>query len=329
MIHFLNLCRRLGRSALLLVLTLGLSGVGCRSKSGLERNQLPLPPVSDSGLVNGEFLQTDYGFAIPVPAHWSLLRLSEDQEVDEVARFSDPGQQLIARVTVHLVDPSQDFSDKDWDTQCQQQFKDRQLDLVKKGASNKIATADPSAGWAIQNYKLSDKSKEGWLDQEWVLRRDDLLIWIHVSLDQATADSSKGKKLLETLQTSLSKTHWYMPIGERGISLGLYELDNYTTALGADFQRGNTIRVNSYFDDLYPGKPQWDDWYQKFMADVPGQADLKVELTGMVINGENATVLFTFTKKEKSGGPVQKIEKGFVLSKKDGSWKIAAPVSKS
>jgi hypothetical protein len=44
----------------------------------LEGNQLPLPPVADSGLVNGEFLQTDYGFAIPVPAHWSLLRLSED-----------------------------------------------------------------------------------------------------------------------------------------------------------------------------------------------------------------------------------------------------------
>jgi hypothetical protein len=327
LIHFLNLCWRHRRAALLLALTLGLSGVGCRSKSGLERNQLPLPPAADSGLVNGEFLQTDYGFSIPVPAHWSLLRLSEDQEVDEVARFSDPGQFLIARVTVHLVDPSQDFSDKDWDTQCLQQFKDRQLELVKKGASNKIATPD-GLDWAIQNYRLADRSKEGWLDQEWVLRRDDLLLWIHVSLDQATADSSKGKKLLETLQENLSKIHWVTPIGERGISLGLYELDNFTAALGADFQRGNTIRVNSYFGDLYPGKPQWDDWYQKFMADVPGQADLKVELTGMVINGDNATVLFTFTKKEKSGGPVQKVEKGFVLSKKDGSWKIVAPVTK-
>jgi hypothetical protein len=308
-------------------LTLALAEVGCRSKSDLERNPLPLPPVSDSGLVAGEFLQTDYGFAIPVPAHWSLLRLSEDQEVDEVARFSDPEHGIIARVTVHLTDPSQDFSDKDWDTQCQQEFKDRQLDLVKKGSSNKIATAD-GLDWSIQNYRLADKSRQGWLDQEWLLRRQDLLIWIHVSLDQATADSSKGKKLLETLQANLSKIHWYRPIGERGISLGLYELDNFTAALGADLQRGNTIRVNSYFDDLYPGKPQWDAWYQSFMADVPSQADLKVELTGMVINGENATVLFTFAKKEKSGGPVQKIEKGFVLSKKDGSWKIVAPVTK-
>ncbi len=310
-----------------LLALLVLVGADCHSKSK-ESQKLPLPPVSDSGLVNGEFLQTDYGFAIPVPAHWSLLRLSEDQEVDEAARLSDPGQDLIARVTVHLLDKTQDFSLSDWDAQCLQSFKDRQLDLVKKGKSDKVECPDGSV-WNVQNYRVSDRSKIGWLDQEWALRRDDLLLWTHVSLDQQTADSAKGKKLLEALQASLSKTHWYEAIGERGISLDLYELDHFTDSLGADLQRGNSIRVNSYFDDLYPGKPQWDAWYQKFMSDVPSGADLKVEMTGMIINGEQATVLFTFTKKEKSGGPAQKVEKGFKLSKKDGSWKIVAPVTKA
>lgn len=309
-------------AASLAVLALLAVGGGCH-KLRPQGQKLPLPPVSDSGLVNGEFLQTDYGFALPVPAHWSLLRLSEDQEVDEVARLSDPGHLLIARVTVHLLDPSKDFSLSDWGAQCEQLLQDHQLVLAKKGKSEQV---DGAPGWDIQNYRVTDKAKVGWLDQEWALHQGDLLLWVHVSLDQATADTPKGQKLLQTLRDSLSKIHWYEPIGERGISLGLYELDHFTDALGADLQRGNAIRVNSYFDDLYPGKPEWDAWYQKFMADVPSGADLKVELTGMVINGDQATVLFTFTKKEKAGGPAQKVEKGFQLSKKSGDWKIVAPV---
>ena len=301
---------------------------GCGHHARLAENKWPLPPVSDSGLVDGEFLQVDYGFAFPVPAHWSLLRLSEDQEVDEVARISDPGHELIARVTVHLLDQGQAFSLKDWEGQCEQEQQDHQLDLVKKGKTDEWETGDGFA-WNIQNYRVADKNKEAWLDQEAVLNRDDLLIWVHTSLDQATAESPKGQKLLKTLQAALSKTHWYMPIGERGISLELYELDHFTADFKDDLESRSTARLTPYFDDLYPQKPQWDAWYQQLVSDVPDKAELTAELSGLVINGEGATAVFTLTKKMKTGGPLQKFEKSFELSKKDGSWKIIAPAGKS
>ena len=301
---------------------------GCGPRSHVTENQLPLPPVSDSGLWNGDFIDVDYGFAIPVPAHWSLLRLSEDQEVDEVARFSDPGHELIARVTVHLLDSSQAFSLKEWEGQCEQELQDNQLSLIKKGDSDDWDAGDGSS-WAIQNYRVADKSNEAWLDQEAVLHRADLLIWVHTSLNQATADTPQGQKLLKTLQAGLTKIHWYTPIGERGISLELYELDHFTANFRNDLEGRSTARLTPYFDDLYPRKPQWDAWYQQLVSDVPDKASLTVELSGLVINGETATAVFSFTKKMKAGGPVQKLEKSFVLSKKDGSWKIAAPAGKS
>lgn len=308
-----------------MALVLALFGAGCRSAKSFAVNKLPLPPVADSGLVNGEYLQAYYGFAIPVPAHWSLLRLSEEEEVDEVARLSDPQHHLIARVTVHLQDPSQDFSDKEWDGESLQQFSDRQLTLVKKGGSDEV---DMGGGleWKIQDYQLADGNQRGWFDQEWLLRRNDLLIWVHVMLDQPGPLNPEGKKLLETLGAALSKLHWYMPIGERGISEGLYELDHFTAGFCGDLQAGSRARVDSYFDDLYPGRPQWDQWYQSWMADVPSKASVQVKLTGLVLNGEQATAIFTLLKTEKSGGKTQKAEKGFTLSKKEGNWKIVAPL---
>ncbi|MGH7739271.1 MAG: hypothetical protein ACREL1_03900 [bacterium] len=308
-----------------LALVFALLGAGCRSAKSLAVNQLPLPPVADSGLVNGEYLQAYYGFAIPVPAHWSLLRLSEEEEVDEVARLSDPQHHLIARVTVHLQDPTQDFSDKEWESETLQQFSDSQLTLVKKGDSDEV---DMGGGleWKVQDYQLEDGGKRGWFDQEWLLRRNDLLIWVHVELDQPGPLNAEGKKLLETLGAALSKLHWYMPIGERGISEGLYDLDHFTAGFCDDLQSGSTRKVDYYFDDLYPGKPQWDEWYKTWMADVPSKASAKVTLTGLILNGQQATAIFTFTKKEKSGVPVPKAEKGFTLSKKEGSWKIVAPL---
>lgn len=119
---------------------------GCNYKPKYTESKLPLPPGADSGLYEGKFIQTDYGFGIPLPPKWLYLRLSAEQEVDEVARFTDPNQEMIVRVTVQLTSDTQSFTQKGWLDSTDQDLKNHQFKIQKKGSAREWKTEGGNLG---------------------------------------------------------------------------------------------------------------------------------------------------------------------------------------
>lgn len=299
---------------------------GCRAKQPYKQNTLPLPPGTDSGVYGDKFVQVEYGFGFPFPPKWIFAKLSADQEEDEVARFLDPSKLLLARFSVQLLGTGAEFYTKTWASGIEQDLKNRQYQVLKEDSMLEWKTSD-SHPWYEVPFHLEDSKKKGWYDEEWVLNRDDMLIEAHIILAQNQADTEKGKKLLKQLEASLSQIQWYTPIGSRGISVERFELRKFTEDFCQALESRDPSSFNGFFDEMYPELPQWNAWYQQAVTGDPKTIELKADLSGLIINGDYATVIFSLTRKEK-GGHAEKSEKGFKLSKKEGTWKIEAPIQK-
>ncbi len=289
---------------------------------------LPLPPTENSGLLNGEYLQTQYGFAFPLPVKWQPLGMSEDQEMDEIVRFTDPLKVLVARYSVQLLPADQDFSAKEWSVSVEKDLQARQFQIDSKDSRQEWKTSG-SEKWVSQAFHVLDVRQKSWMDTEWVLNRGDLLLLVHATLPEESASTAEGKKLLNALEGSLTRIHWYMPIGSRGISPERYELQAFTDGFLQALESGSVGKTYLYFDDLYPGRAEWAAWYQQALGGKdPKALNLKASLGGLVINGENATASFLLNLKNPSTGKDQKLERSFKLSKKERTWKIAEPAGK-
>ena len=289
---------------------------------------LPLPPAADNGVVNGQFVQVDYGFGFPVPPKWNYLWLSADQEVDEVARFSDPTKQMVARLSVQILNSSQSFSAKTWAANTEQDLKNRLFQITSVGKMLEWKTGDGER-WFTIPYRVVDISKKQWLDEECALNKGDMLLLVHATLPRKLADSAQGNKLMTSLEESLMSLHWYTPIGARGISVERFELQNFTEGFCRVLESRNFDKINAYFDEMYPERAQFENWYRKAVSGDPKMFDLQTELSGLVINGDYATATFALVLKEKGGSHVQKAERSFKLSKKEGAWKIVESIEKN
>jgi hypothetical protein len=301
---------------------------GCKSKSKFAENALPLPPSADSGIYDGQFIQTDYGFAFPLPPKWNWLRLSAEQEVDEVARFADPARDILVRVSVQLVGASQSFSKSSWGDAAEQDLKNHLFKIQKKDSAQEWKTED-SGPWVEVPFHISDSRGSQWADQEWALNKGDLLIGVHATMLQDDADSEAGKKIFKALEGALTQIHWYRPIGPRGISIERFELQHFTEGFRNALESRSLSRTNAYFDDMYPDRSKWNSWYQQAISGDPKSFDLKAELLGLVINGDYAAASFALTRRDKADSHAAKFEKNFKLSKKEGNWKITASLDKN
>lgn len=301
---------------------------GCKSKPRWNENNLPLPPGADSGLYDGQFVQTDYGFGFPLPPKWLYVRLSAEQEVDEVARFSDPDHEIIVRISVQVVGDAQNFSKKGWEDLSQQDLENHQFKIRKKESVQEWKTAD-SEPWVEVPYLVTDTRGDEWADEEWALNKGDILIGAHVLMPGDTVGTDKGKKFLKALEGALTQIHWYQPIGSRGISIDRFELQHFTEDFCKVLESRSASKVGTYFDDMYPDRSKWNDWYQKAVAGDPGSIVLKASLSGLVINGDDATASFTLIRQDKNDSHPQKFDRSFKLSKKEGSWKIMYSMDKN
>lgn len=313
----------------LLAVILSLASLaGCKSKPKFSENSLPLPPGADSGLYDGQFIQTDYGFGIPLPPKWLWLRLSAEQEVDEVARFSNATNDFLVRLSVQQMGPSQSFSRKFWEETSEQDLKNHLFKIQKKESTEEWKTQD-SGSWIEVPFRVTDSRGAQWLDQEWALQKGDLMIGAHAMIPQKWADTEPAKKILKALQGSLTQIHWYDPIGPRGISIERFELQHFNEGFRAALESGSLLKTNAYFDEMYPDRSKWNLWYQKCVSGDPKSFTLKAELSGLIINGDYAVASFGITRKDKNGSQEVKSERNFKLSKKEGAWKITASLDKN
>ncbi len=312
----------------ILLLAVAVVLTGCKSKAKWGESNLPLPPGADSGIYDGQFVQTDYGFGFPLPSKWLYLRLSAEQEVDEVARFSDSTREMIARVSVQLIGDTETFSKKGWQDASQQDLENHQFKIRKKDSVQEWKTED-SGLWVEVPYLVTDVRGDEWADEEWALNKGDLLIGVHVLMPGETAGTENGRKFLKTLEGAVTQIHWYMPIGPRGVSIDRFELQHFTEDFCRVLESRSVSKVGTYFDDMYPDRSKWNDWYQKAVTGDPQTFELKASLSGLVINGDGATASFTLIRQDKSDPNPKKFERNFKLSKKEGSWKIMTSLDKN
>ena len=313
---------------ILLFLSCLLTGFGCGQKPHYNLNPLPLPPSEDSGIHNGEYFQAQYGFGFPIPSKWQYIRLSEDQEEDEVARFADPQTILVVRFAVQQMPSGQVFSPKDWFVSVDKDLQARQFRVQSKEGRKEWKTQG-SEKWISQAFHVLDVKQKGWVDTEWVLNQGDLLLLVHATLPEDKASMADGKKLRTSLEEALTQIHWYTPIGLRGISPERYELQAFTEGFRQSLETGSLAKTYAFFDDLYPGRAEWAAWYRQTLGGKdPKTLNLKASLGGLIINGENAMASFVLTLTNPATGKPEKLERSFKLSKKERTWKIVEPAGK-
>ncbi len=301
---------------------------GCGSKPKYSEFKLPLPPLGDNGVIEGQFVQVDYGFGIPLPAKWFSIPLTPDQEAEEVAEISDPDHKVFVRVSAQWLSPPAKFSEKYWEELSSLDLRNRQL-RIKGSDKGRVLKIDNTLSWILIPYHIADYRGTGWLDQAYALNKGDLLIGLHVNLSEKDALTDKGQQLLKDFEVSLTKIKWYTPIGPEGVSVERYQLERFTSGFRAALESRNLTRVSAYIDESYPNKAKWDQWYKDLTAVVPGEtSEIKASLSGLVINGDYATMTFVIVKKGSGKKGTERVEKSFRLSKKEGRWKIKTPVEK-
>jgi hypothetical protein len=313
-------------SWVILLALASLAATGCKSKKGME-GSLPLPPATESGVYDGQFIEAESGLALPLPAKWVWIRLSAEQEVDEVARFSDPHRDLLLRLTVQNRTGKDKLSERIWAERSAQDLQDHLFKIVKKGKTDDWKTSGPER-WYSAAYQVTDSRNHGWGVQEWALERGELVIGAHAMLPSDVAESEQGKKLFKAMEGALTQVHWYMPIGPRGISIERFELGQFTESFRAALESRSLVRVNAYLDELFPDRSKWNAWYQQIVAGDPKSFELKAETNGLVINGDNAAASFSLTRRDRKDSTTKKIDRNFKLSKKEGTWKITASLDK-
>jgi hypothetical protein len=210
---------------------------------------------------------------------------------------------------------------------AEQDLKNHQFQIEKKESAQEWKTGGDEK-WVMIPFRLMDTKGGEWTDEEWALSKADYLIVVHASLPKKTADTANGKGLFNILGDSLTRLTWYMPIGIRGISSSRFELQHFTQEFCTALESKSLTRVGANFDDMYPGKREWNNWYQQVIAGKPKTFDLQARLNGLVIDGDNATATFELIRNNKDGSKPQKFERNFKLAKKDGAWKIVISLDK-
>ncbi len=288
---------------------------------------LPLPPSVESGVYDGQYIQADYGFGVPLPPKWVWIRLSAEQEVDEVARISDSHRDLLVRLTVQNRTGTDKLNVKVWADRAAQGLQDHLFKVVKKDKTQEWKTLGPER-WLSANFQVTDSHGHGWAVQEWALERGDLLIGAHSMLPAEEAGTEQGKKAIKEMEGALTQVRWFTPIGPRGISIERFELGQFTENFRAALESRSLVRVNGYLDELFPDRSKWNAWYQQLVTGDPKSFELKAETGGLVINGDYAAATFTLTRRDVKDEKPKKFERNFKLSKKEGTWKITAPLDK-
>jgi hypothetical protein len=286
---------------------------------------LPLPPSVESGVYDGQYIQADYGFGIPLPSKWVWIRLSAEQEVDEVARISDPHRDLLVRLTVQNRTGTDKLTEKAWAEKASQDLQDHLFKVVKKEKTQEWKTSGQER-WLSAGFQVTDS--HGWVTQEWALERGDLLIGAHSMLPAEGSGTEAGKKVLKEMEGALTQVHWFTPIGPRGISIERFELGQFTEGFRAALESRSLVRVNGYLDELFPDRSKWNAWYQQLIVGDPKSFELKAETGGLVINGDYAAATFTVTRRDVKDDKPKKFDRNFKLSKKEGAWKITASLDK-
>lgn len=314
--------KRLFPLALLVLLAVMVSA-GCKGSLPKDEN-LPLPPVGDSGLSNGCYFQAEYGFALPVPkGYGSYAPNQEDQpaeDFDEWIEFMDAKKEAVVRIFTEDLEQDRRFSESDLKKSISEVFAsgDYQVEAVGK-------TLEWPAGkdrWIVIPYDLKDKVKKE--TRTWVcaLARNDFVLWVRATLPLTQALKGPGDSLAAVLKACLIQVKWYQPVGPRGISLEHYELQKFDADFIKALESGSISKTLSFFDETSPARFQWSDRYKMLLAPPEGKenaepAVLKAQDAGLVINGKTAAIYFTF-----QNGKQTPVRLGFRLSKEGRSWNI-------
>lgn len=316
------------RLAVIMLLALVFCAGGCKTEPPYHQIRLPLPPTVDNKIVDSQYVQADYGFGFPLPPKWVLVRYSEDQDLDEVARFTDDRGLMVSRLGVQELKQGQKFNLTAVESDLQKELAARQLTVVKKEITNDLKTGDGKT-WRSFSIRAKDERAKEWQLRQWMLNRDDLLITVRVNLSASQADSDKGKKFLKGIEEGLPQLKWYTPIGPRGISIDRFELQRFTEAFCKALVGRSPVKVSVFFNDMYPEKRNWEAWYKELIAaDDPKSFELEASLTGLIIKGDDATASFAIIRKNRGEEKPHRFDKAFHLSKREGSWSIISPADK-
>jgi len=298
---------------------------GCK-KTHPKDEVLPLPPVGDSGLSGGWYIQAEYGFAIPVPkGYGSYAPNLEDQpaeDFDEWIRFMDTKKEAIVRLLTEDVGQDRSFSENDLKKEVGEVFASGEYQV--EGVGKTLVWPVAKDRWTVVPYDLKDKSKKEWRTWVCALARTDYIVWVRATLPLAQAQKGPGDKLVTTLKDCLSQAKWYQPVGPRGISLEHYELQKFDVDFIQALESGSVNRTLTFFDETSPARYQWLDRYKQLIAPVEGKGNsetsaLKAQDAGLVINGKTAAIYFNIQR-----GNQAPVRLGFRLSKEDRSWSIVS-----
>jgi len=321
---------RQGRKAnlVLILLVLALDLAGCGRSKLLPEAQQALPPVGDSGVADGWYYQTEYGFALPIEKPFGAYAPEPDdldaEELDEWVRFMDVKHGSWIKIMTQPTDPTVRYKVDDLEKTMASILDS--ADYKVQGTGKKIGWKAGSDEWTVVPYDLQDRVQKQWRTWACVMQHGDFVVWARATLPRKDADGPPGSKFIETVRATLTQIKWYEPIGPRGISLENYELKNFNDGFLAALESGRVDKTLTYFDETSPARLAWTDWYRK---QVPAEAKgnslavgLKAQTAGLVIDGKKATAFFLLGK---YGQAPTKL--GFRLTKDEGSWKIVAQES--
>lgn len=297
---------------------------GCRFHRHTEES-LPLPPAGDSGLVNGCYLQAEYGFSVPVPKGYVTYAPNPDDQAaddfDEWIRFADTKKEVMTRLMTQDLPDDGKLSTSDLKKTVEKVFEEGDYQVTGVGRTLQWSAGDDR--WTVIPYDLKDAVKKEWRTWACALQHRDFIIWVRATLPLASAGKGAGDQVLASLKESLSATKWYCPVGSRGISLEHYELQKFDADFTKALASGSVNRTLAYFDETSPARYQWVDRFRKILGGAEpkggegadGPATLIVRGAGMVINGKHASIFYTIQKGKEN------TKVGFRLSR-ESRWNI-------
>jgi len=295
---------------------------GCRPPY-VPEEKLPLPPVGDSGLQNGVYHQTEYGFALPVPKGYGIFAPNQEDlnaaEFDEWVRLMDAKRDYTIRVMTQETEVGRRFSESEMKKSIEAVFASGQYEVLKTGKT--LTWPVDKAHWTVIPYDLKDKGKKELRVWVCAIPRKDFVLWARGTVTGSTPPAGAEEKLLTALKGSLTGVKWYMPIGARGISLQFYELQKFDADLLKALESGVVAKTLRFFDETSPIRFQWADRYRKIVAPAEGKGNtavvLKVKDAGLVINGKKAAIYY-----DLQNGDQAPVRVGFRLTKEDRAWNI-------
>lgn len=290
----------------------------------VQQPTLPLPPIENTGTYHHQFIDTQYGFGIPLPPYWEswkpfYLNLSE------VGYFTDPARQISVQVLVEQTDASEPFSAAEFIKDQKTSFHGTELQWEVTPTTQTLVTSNPKRAWTIIAFQIEDYAEQTWERRYYVLKWGNILLVVQAQMKKSLYIQPEGQKIIQALTQSLSQITWYLPIGSRGIPRSCYELDKIKHQLMEGMKSFSDRDVQIYFSPISMDAAKWRDWYRQFIgSDSAHNAQIHVKFFGLVINHQEASMAFLITKKGlrsfPKSHPVYLIK--FRFSKKSGHWQI-------